>query len=187
MTLLNAINQHALSDAQAGNWDSVAIILNGLTREVVDSQAWTYAKIGQALGVEAQYGAFQFMAEAAKVDNVLAGAHQLLLLGDGDKVGLRLDDDYRQAQLASLISITADPQTVAVLTAVKSLGRRSVPLLDAPVTATECQTAWDAEVRAQRNGNLRSRFDSILNQIGTSEHADGIAALRAMADELEVL
>lgn len=186
MSLLAHINSYALSLAQSGEWTKVAETLNARTRTVTDPQAWTYAKIGQAISVEVQYGAFAFMAEAAKTDSVLAGAHQLLLLGDGEKVGLRLDDDYRQAQLASLIQTSTNPQTVAVLTAVKSLGRRSVPLLDAPVTSSECQAAWDAEVRIQRNGTLKPRFDAILNQLGTSEHAEGIAALRAMANELEL-
>lgn len=41
-----------------------------------------------------------------------------------------------------------------------------------------------AELSTQRQA-LRLRLDTIWNQIGTSEQADGIADLRAIADELE--
>jgi hypothetical protein len=44
------------------------------------------------------------------------------------------------------------------------------------------RTAAEAESQKQA---LRSRIDTAWNQIGTSEQADGIAELRAIADELE--
>jgi hypothetical protein len=43
------------------------------------------------------------------------------------------------------------------------------------------------EAIATRNQDWRTRFDAILNQIGTVEQADGVAVLRAMADEMEVV
>jgi len=186
MSLLSLINSNALAIAQAGHWQSVADTLNSLTKPVIDSQAWTYAKIGQVLGADIQLAASRFMATYAKAGDVdLEMAHQLLLLGDGEKTGLRLDDEARQTKLQGMIDTIPDAQVKAVLLAVKALGRRIIPLLDVPVTATECQSAWDTEQRTQRNGNLKARFDSILNQLETSEHAEGIAALRAMANELE--
>ena len=42
----------------------------------------------------------------------------------------------------------------------------------------------EAALTAQRN-DLRSRFDTIWNQIGTSEQSDAINDLRAIATELE--
>jgi hypothetical protein len=49
--------------------------------------------------------------------------------------------------------------------------------------AAQRQTAEADQLRFE----MRSRLDAILNQIGTSEQADGIADLRAIADELEAV
>lgn len=188
MSLVELIRQHALAAAEAGNWQSVANALNALTTPVVDQQAWTYAKIGQQLGSDVQLAVSRFMAAGAKSGDVdLEMAHQLLLLGDGEKTGLRLDETSRQSKLQTLIDSIPDAQVKAILTAVRSLGRRDVAVLTTPVTAAECMAAWDVNVRAQRNTNLKTRFDGILNQLGTAEHASGIAALRSMANELEAV
>jgi len=62
-------------------------------------------------------------------------------------------------------------------------GGRKFPAL----SIQEAQEAIDAEAIAARNQNWRTRFDAILNQIGTVEQADGVAALRMMADEMEAV
>ena len=41
-----------------------------------------------------------------------------------------------------------------------------------------------AETLADQKQDWQTRFDAILNQIGTAEQADGVAALRAIADEM---
>ena len=53
------------------------------------------------------------------------------------------------------------------------------------VTAEECQAAWNEDVRETQRSGWRQRFDAALNTFGTSEQADGVAALRAIADEME--
>jgi hypothetical protein len=55
----------------------------------------------------------------------------------------------------------------------------------AAIAAEQERIAQDAI--AVRNQDWRTRFDAILNQIGTVEQADGAAALRAMADEMEAV
>lgn len=64
----------------------------------------------------------------------------------------------------------------------------------ASVTAAECQQAWKAEhdrLRIEtdrvRNDNWQQRFNDAINQIGTSEQAAGVAAVRAIAAEMEAV
>ena len=64
----------------------------------------------------------------------------------------------------------------------------------ASVTAAECQQAWKAEndrLRLEtdrvRNDNWQQRFNDAMNQIGTSEQADGVAAVRRIASEMEAI
>jgi len=110
MSLISLINQHAISAAQAGDWSAVASALNALTHEVRDPQPWTYAKIGGAISPEVQFAAAAYMAAAAKVSDEMAMSHQLLLLGDGEKTGFRLDDDNRQGRMQAIIDAESDPQ-----------------------------------------------------------------------------
>lgn len=51
--------------------------------------------------------------------------------------------------------------------------------------AAQRATAETEAAQAAERLALRTRLDTIWNQIGTSEQADGIADLRAIADELE--
>ncbi len=145
MSLVSLINQHALSAAQAGDWSAVADTLNALTREVRDPQPWNYAKIGEAISPEVQFAAAAYMAAAAKVSDEMAMSHQLLLLGDGEKTGFRLDDDHRQGRMQAIIDAESDPQAKAVLTAIKSLGRRTAAVLPVPTNALACEAAWRSE------------------------------------------
>lgn len=64
----------------------------------------------------------------------------------------------------------------------------------AAVTEQQCQQAWQAEVDAQalaaiqtRNDDWQTRFNDARNQIGTAEQAAGVAAVRAIADEMEAV
>ena len=182
--LINLINQHALSAAQANDWQAVADTLNALTTEVRDNTLrtarWLMLQLTDV--VNPQTG----MTESDVVLGTLQQSTIPRVKAAYDSLvndGIDLSDDQVQAMIPLLAQAANWPAGLAekILLA----GRRSVAVLSPTTTPQECQSAWDAEVRTQRNATLRSRFDAILNQLGTSEHAEGIAALRAMADELE--
>lgn len=75
---------------------------------------------------------------------------------------------------------TADFAAVAALGGGWLFADLTVQQFAAQRTSAETEAA----LTAQRNA-LRLRLDTIWNQIGTSEQADAIADLRAIADELE--
>lgn len=186
MSLVSLINQHALSAAQAGNWQSVADTLNALTTEVRDNTLrtarWLMLQLTDV--VNPQTG----MTESDVVLGTLQQSSIPRVKAAYDSLvsdGIDLSDDQVQQMIPVLAAAASWPAGLA--DKILQAGRQNVPVLSPSTTPEDCQSVWESEIRTQRNGNLKSRFDSILNQIGTSEHSEGIAALRAMADELEVL
>lgn len=161
MALIALIKQYALQLAEAGNWQGVADALNQQTVTARDSQAWTYSKIGQKLGAEIQFASAIFMATAADSSKEMEMSHQLLLLGDGEKTGLRLDDDFRQSRLQSIIDSQQDQEVKAVLTAIRSLGVYQSPVLPVPTNAIACEAAW----RTEQVRLLTEKWHSVDQQI----------------------
>lgn len=196
MSLITLIQTHAAAalavaaqSDQPADWSAVAAALNGATTEVTDSRPWIYATIGDRLGPEAQAAAVAYIRAGAVSDADLADAHQLLLVGDGKGAGLRLDLPDRQAKLTAMIAAAPTPEAAVLLTAIKNLGRSDVRYVDSAglgtVTADQCREAWRLQERQQLLQELQQQFDSVKNQIGTAEQPLAVAALRAMANELE--
>lgn len=193
MTTLNElIKTHALEAATASDWKMVAETLNTASVTITDSQAWTYAKIGQTLGRAVQKAARDFLGPiaAANPGSELADAHGLLVYGDGNLTGLRLDTNDVQDQFDAFIAAEPDnPQADFLLTALKQLGRRvessAVVAGLGIVTAEQCAADWEAALLAERVQGWKERFDAALNTLGTSEAADGVAAVLTIAKQME--
>lgn len=103
--------------------------------------------------------------------------------------GIVLHTDERQTMIDTLAA--AGNWSSELKAKVKSLGRpqmtewaRRGGTGEVP-TEQEIQEAIDAEDLLNRKQEYRSRFDAILNQYGTSEVMQGVAALRDIADEWE--
>lgn len=169
MSILQAINAHALAAAQSSDWEAVAATLRTLT-ETAPSRRCSSAETVSAL----QQAGLNPTAVLATLEADANGRFLLTMLASQGVIWNHpLTVPYIQGVLSA--------QVVSILRNLSA----PVTALYPSVTAAECQSAWDAEVRTQRNATLRSRFDAILNQLDTSEHAESIAALRAMANELE--
>jgi hypothetical protein len=97
-------------------------------------------------------------------------------------VGLSLSTADRQGVIDSLAIAGEWPD--AVRDAVKALGGVWRPRWQSEGYESE-PTLEQITIELAKQ-DWRTRFDSILNQIGTVEQADGVAVLRAMADEMEV-
>jgi hypothetical protein len=98
-------------------------------------------------------------------------------------VGLSLSSPERQGVIDSLAIAGEWPD--AVRDAVKDLGGVWRPRWQSE--GYEGEPTLEQITIELAKQDWRTRFDSILNQIGTVEQADGAAALRAMADEMEVV
>lgn len=160
--MIELIRQHASAAAEAGDWEEVAAILNALTVEVSDAQPWTYGKIGERLGTQAQLAAADFLRPLAAGNGRLQDAHQLLLLGDGVRTGLRLDLEDRQQELSELQ--VAFPAAAPLLSAIAQLGRTVRSLVPEVVTAVQCESVWTTDAAAQaRSDFLRDVYNAAWN------------------------
>jgi hypothetical protein len=98
-------------------------------------------------------------------------------------VGLSLSTADRQGVIDSLAIAGEWPD--AVRDAVKDLGGVWRPRWQSEGYESE-PTLEQITIELAKQ-DWRERFDAILNQIGTVEQADGVTALRAMADEMEAV
>jgi hypothetical protein len=97
--------------------------------------------------------------------------------------GLSLSTAERQGVIDSLAIAGEWPD--AVRDAVKALGGINRPRWQSEGYSSE-PTLEQITIELAKQ-DWRERFDAILNQIGTVEQADGVAALRVMADEMEAV
>jgi hypothetical protein len=98
-------------------------------------------------------------------------------------VGLSLSTTERQGVIDSLAIAGEWPD--AVRDAVKALGGVWRPRWQSE--GYEGEPTLEQITIELAKQDWRERFDAILNQIGTVEQADGVAALRLMADDMEAV
>lgn len=141
MALIDLINQHALSAAQAGNWQGVADTLNSLTEEVRDTTLRTGRWLMQQLPnvVNQQTGVTESdivlgTLQQSAIPRVKA-AYDSLVNG-----GIDLSDDQVQAMIPVLAAGANWPAGLAQK--ILQAGRKTVPVLESPVTAADCSAAW---------------------------------------------
>lgn len=162
---------------RAGNYANAQAAFDAITTPSVvveDSQFYTWAGIGDVAGEDAT----QPILEALKANRQEAFIYQL-----GGK-GIQLHLPKVQAML--LLFAQGGVPGCAALAA---KGRSVIPLwqsagLDEP-TLQEIESAFAVVQAELAKEAIRTRLDAAFNQIGTSEQAEAIAELRAIADELE--
>jgi hypothetical protein len=98
------------------------------------------------------------------------------------KDGLDLSPLPRQMMIDMLAAAGSWPD--AVRDAVKALGGANRPRWQ--MEGYESEPTLEQITAELLKEDIKSRLDAILNQIGTTEQADAVLALRAMADELEL-
>jgi len=170
--LANLINQHALEDATAGNWDAVAATLNALRSEVVDQTHWSFGLMmsqGQ-LPQELVVGIAAAVKSAAAVNPLMESTFIAF-----STTGVQLHTAERQSMIES-IGAGLPSEAVA---AVKALGVRSVPVVT--TNAKQCQSAYEFNVLSQQWSTLQNE---IINP-AVGNRTNLIAALRSAASTLE--
>jgi hypothetical protein len=102
-------------------------------------------------------------------------------------------EDVRQQLQATIdgLDLTDQQQAIAavVLEALLRIGQPVAPRwqkvgLGAEPTGQQVAEARAANLRAELLANWQVRFDAAINQYGTSEQADGVAAVEAIAAEM---
>lgn len=144
------INQHALADAQAGKWSSVAATLNALTQTVtvgrVGGKASLSALVAAGIDPSAVITAMRSDSMASELLNTLTAS------------GVDWADDLTAFVMGRLVqSGKITQQTADVM---RSLSVRSEPLIS--TTADDCRKAWIVS-ETRRTVNLLSAKATAVN------------------------
>lgn len=143
MSLISLINAHALSAAQAGDWNTVASTLNALTTEVrvteLRTARWLMLQLTDVVRVEngiplTEADIVLGTLQAAAIPRVKA-AYDSLCNG-----GLDLSEDQVQQMIPVLAAAGSWPTGLAAK--ILAAGRQNKAVLEVPVTADDCQKAW---------------------------------------------
>lgn len=153
--LANLINQHALADAQSGDWSAVAAILNAPTVEVRNQKSWTMADLITLLGAESAAVVGGTIKAAGATNPIFAGAWLALNI-----TGLQLHTDERQEMIAGLADAAGWPEELKL--AALAAGLTYAPLAGSTVTADDCRKAWTVS-ETRRNVNLLAAKATAVN------------------------
>lgn len=134
--LIDLIKNHALDEAQAGDWSAVAAILNAPTVEVRNTKSWTMADLITLLGAESAAIVGGTIQAAGATNPIFDGAWLALNI-----TGLQLHTDERQAMIDGLA--VAGEWSPELTAAVKASGLSYTVLSEA--TAEECEAAWETD------------------------------------------
>jgi hypothetical protein len=145
--LASLINQHALDDAKAGKWDSVAEILNAPTVEVRDTTLRTTGWLMQSL--TAVIDPATGMTEADLVLGTLQRSTTPRVRAAYDRmssIGLDLSDPQAQELIPTLGAAANWPADL--IAKIATAGVRMVPIAGDIVTANQCEAAWIASLKS---------------------------------------
>ena len=164
---------------RAGNYANAQAAFDALTTpvETRNQKAWTVADLAPIFPDD-----LNDILGTLKAVPVFESAFIALSI-----TGLELASDGRQALIDQVA--TVGQWSNELKTQVKQLGRPMVAPwqsmgLDEP-TLEDVEAAFAVVQAELAKEAIRSRLDALYNQIGTSEQAEAIAELRAIADELE--
>ena len=179
--LADLIEQHALDAANAGDWAAVAQTLNAATIVVWDATPVTYARLAHELGDAVRQMVAATLRTIAASAHPLAGevsdAHTVLL---NEHVGLRIDDETRQATIDTLAAAGQWPD--AVRDAIKLRGKRLASIAGSSVTEDECREAWEAAeliaAKLQRISQVNATQAAVASLVQSSQTALSAASVR---------
>jgi hypothetical protein len=171
--LAETIRQHAITDAQSGNWQAVAATLNSLTQQVIDETSWSFGLMMTAgrLPADLVTGIAGAVKAAASVNPLMDSAFIAF-----STTGLQLHTAERQ-QMIEQIGAGLPAEAVA---AVKALGVRTVPLVS--TNAEQCQAAWEsaqAEAAAQQAAAIRATRLASVRTLNAESIVDSATDLDA--------
>ncbi len=150
--LANLIREHALADAQAGDFEAVAQILNAPTVEIRNPKSWTFADLIGLVGDEGAALVGGTIQAAGATNPIFASAWIALSVA-----GLQLHTDERQQMIDGLAAAGNWPDQLR--DTVKAAGLSHTSLSDA--TADECQKAWIVAATRQTVSLLSAKATAV--------------------------
>ena len=144
MSLIDLINAHALSAAQAGNWQAVADTLHALTNEVRDTTLrtarWLMLQLPNVVNQQTGMTESDIVLGTLQQSTVprVRAAYDSLVNG-----GIDLSEDQVQQMLPVLAQAANWPNGLA--DKILQAGRRTASVLDPQTNAIACEAAWRTE------------------------------------------
>jgi len=175
MDLITAINEHAKSSAEAGEFAAVASTLNALTHVV---------KVGKVGGKES----LQAIVLTGEDPNQVIGTMRAVpmasvLLDTLISSGVDWADPVTDLIMSGLVSKGMIKQSVA--DAVRSLSERIEPVFTEPVTAEQCKAEWQSYISEQARNTLREAVAQ--RSAAVTQHINESAEVPTLADVLAML
>lgn len=162
MLLIDLIKSYCLAEAQAGDWITVAAIVNSKTVEVRNPKSWTMADLIGLVGAEGAALVGGTIQAAGSSNPIFAGAWIAL-----NVTGLQLHTDDRQQMIDGLALAGNWPDDLKDL--VKSAGVTHRTILGDLVSPEQCQAAWAENQRAE----IVAACISVINE----DHVKAVARL----------
>jgi hypothetical protein len=152
--LLNLIRQHALADAEDGDFAAVAATLSARTLAVENTKSWTMSDLINLVGPESAALIGGTIQAAGASNPIFAGAWIAL-----NVTGLQLHTDERQAMIDGLAAAGSWPAELTA--AVKAAGVTYTSLAGRDVTAEECEAEWK---KSQLHAIVDDRYQSYVEK-----------------------
>lgn len=182
--LINLINQHALSAAQAGNWQAVADTLNALTTEVRDttlrSGRWLMLQLPTVVNQQTGMTESDIVLGTLQQSTIprVKAAYDSLVNG-----GIDLSEDQVQQMIPVLAAAANWPAGLA--DKILQAGRKDVAVLENQTTADDCQKAWNQQIVDQSYATVQNEIIAPELSSPTRTKASIAAKLRQAAAALE--
>lgn|SRR5574343_51478 len=181
MTLSNAIQ--SIPGWESKTNTELLEAVQAITVSTTDSQLYTYAGLAFKFPDPAMAIGLRATIKSVLAANVLSIEAQAALDFAHSRLegpGIDLSLDFVQAQLTAMEAI---PQLAPFIPTLKSTGvqvSNPYALATLPQVAdTKAELLFEA-----KRSDWRKRFDAALNQLGTVEEAQGIAAIQVIASEV---
>jgi hypothetical protein len=169
--LANLIAQHASAEAAADDWAKVAAIVRGLGLRSPPRKCGSVETAVALAAVGVNWAAVMDV-----IDDDATGRFILTMLAsEGVQWGHALTVPYLRSKQGAVLTEAG----------VDALVNLSAPLVWSSLTAEGCRDLVVFKRESAKRQGWQERFDAALNTLGTAEQSAGIAAIRAIADEME--
>ena len=184
MALIDLINAHALSAAQAENWQAVADTLNSLTTEVRDTTLrtgrWLMLQLPNVVNQQTGITESDIVLGTLQQSTIprVKAAYDSLVNG-----GIDLSEDQVQQMIPVLAQAASWPNGLDQK--ILQAGRKSVAVLETATTADACRDAWNQTLADQSYATVQNEIVAPELASPTRTKASIAAKLRDAATALE--
>lgn len=158
---INDIKEHALAEAESGDFKAVAEKLNAVTDTVINPKAWTIGDLASnpSIGMEAA-AIVSYTIEKAGVGDTPQAALMRGLFVAINTNGVSLHTSDRQATIDMLATSAGWPKELTA--AIKSAGVSVTKHFDPEITEDEAKKVWQEWIKAEAAANTAAALTELI-------------------------